>query len=139
MIINEENNSSYFCPSSNMLQDISHRRNGLNLRGYRASVTDVFEMDPSLALGVLPWRRVDCLGTHSLFLGLNYVMNLKINNVHAPDGTLTPFIRMNCVYISYCAFRGTSVHYIHHWNLQLGQGELMGVVSFPRDGWGFPR
>jgi hypothetical protein len=112
MIINEENNSSYLCPSSNMLQDISHHRNGLNLHGYRASIIHVFEMDPSLALGVLPWRRVDCLCTHSLFLGLSYPMNLKINDVHAPDGTLTPFIRTNCVYISYCAFRGISVHYI---------------------------
>jgi hypothetical protein len=112
MIINEENSSSYFCPSSNELQDISHRRNGLNLRGYRASIIHIFEMDSSFALGVLPWRRVDCLGTHSFFLGLNYLMNVKINDVHAPDGTLIPFIRKNCVYISYCAFRGTLVHYI---------------------------
>jgi hypothetical protein len=42
MLINEENSSSYFCPSSNEFHDISHRRNGLNLRGYRASIIHVF-------------------------------------------------------------------------------------------------
>jgi hypothetical protein len=36
------------------------------------------------------------LGTHSLFPGLNYPVNVNILG-----GTLTPLLRQNCIYTSY--------------------------------------
>ncbi|KAK1616452.1 hypothetical protein QYE76_021969 [Lolium multiflorum] len=71
--------------------EVLHHGNGLILREYPAPVIHIFEKDLSL---IGPnWSRVDSLGTHSLFIGLNYPMNLKINDGNAPDGTLTPFMR----------------------------------------------
>lgn len=136
MIIHEDNcaHDSY-CHQEPA--DVPHDGNGLNLREYPAPAIHVFEKD--LSLVGLHWSRVDSLGTHSLFLGLNYPMNLKINDGNAPDGTLTPFTRTNCVYISYYAFREPAFSYICRCNLQQGKGELMGVISLPRDGWGSPR
>ncbi|KAK1693332.1 hypothetical protein QYE76_010029 [Lolium multiflorum] len=71
--------------------EVLHDGNGLILRECPAPVIHIFEKDLSL---IGPnWSRVDSLGTHSLFIGLNYPMNLKINDGNAPDGTLTPFMR----------------------------------------------
>ncbi|KAK1585101.1 hypothetical protein QYE76_042238 [Lolium multiflorum] len=71
--------------------EVLHHGNGLILRECPAPVIHVFEKDLSL---IGPnWSRVDSLGTHSLFIGLNYPLNLKINDGNAPDGTLTPFMR----------------------------------------------
>ena len=117
--------------------DVPHGGNGLNLREFPASAIHVFEKNLSLAGP--HWNRIDSLGTHSLFLGLNYPLNLKINDGNAPDGTLTPFTRTNCVYISHYAFRESSDSYIRRCDLQKRKGELMGVISLPRDGWGSPR
>ncbi|KAK1667899.1 hypothetical protein QYE76_056058 [Lolium multiflorum] len=71
--------------------EVLHDGNGLILRECPAPVIHIFEKDLSL---IGPnWSRVDSLGTHSLFIGLNYPMNLKINDGNAPDGKLTPFMR----------------------------------------------
>ena len=119
--------------------DILHDKNGLTMREYPSFAIHVFEKDPSsVGPGVFIWKRVDNLGTHSLFIGLNYPMNLKINDGNGTSGTLTPFLRKNCVYISYGAFRITEYNYVSRYNLQPGEGELMGVISFPKDGWGRP-
>jgi hypothetical protein len=117
--------------------EVLHDGNGLILRECPAPVIHIFEKDLSL---IGPnWSRVDSLGTHSLFIGLNYPMNLKINDGNAPDGTLTPFMRSNCVYIAYYAFREPAFSCICRCNLQQGENELMGVITLPEDGWGFPR
>ena len=92
---------------------IPYAANNLNLRQYPTSVVYVFKQDPSSAgpTGVFGWRQVNSLGDHSLFLRLNYPIkdNLNMHKGRAPDGTLVPFMRKNCVYTSYRWFRG-----IHH-------------------------
>ncbi|KAK1601352.1 hypothetical protein QYE76_018218 [Lolium multiflorum] len=75
--------------------EVLHDGNGLILRECPAPVIHIFEKDLSL---IGPnWSRVDSLGTHSLFIGLNYPMNLKINDGNAPDGTLTPFMSVGSI------------------------------------------
>ncbi|KAK1618768.1 hypothetical protein QYE76_024285 [Lolium multiflorum] len=75
--------------------EVLHHGNGLILRECPAPVIHVFEKDLSL---IGPnWSRVDSLGTHSLFIGLNYPLNLKINDGNAPDGTLTPFMSVGSI------------------------------------------
>ncbi|KAK1677922.1 hypothetical protein QYE76_038770 [Lolium multiflorum] len=111
--------------------EVLHDGNGLILRECPAPVIHIFEKDLSL---IGPnWSRVDSLGTHSLFIGLNYPMNLKINDGNAPDGTLTPFMRSNCVYIAYYAFREPAFSCICRCNLQQGENELMGVITLPKE------
>jgi hypothetical protein len=57
----------------------------------------VYVMDLNLVRsGDRIWRWVTNLGTQSLFLGLNYPMNVNILG-----GNLTPLLRQNCVYTSY--------------------------------------
>ena len=119
---------------------IVHDQNNLLLHESVDSGILIFEKDPSsFGLGVFLWRRVYSLGTHSLFLGLNYPMNVEIHDGQPPDGTLKPFLRKNCVYGSYYGFSATKYPFISRWNLQPGKEERMGVISLPRDGWGRPR
>ena len=70
-----------------------------------------------------------------MFLRLNYPMNVKIHDGQAPDVTLNPFLRRNCVYGSYYGFSEPEFPFIAHWNLQLGK-QRVGVISLPEDGWG---
>ncbi|KAK1609790.1 hypothetical protein QYE76_033463 [Lolium multiflorum] len=88
--------------------DIPYAANGLQLRQYPPVATYVFEQDPislfvAARAGDFHWRQVNSLGDHSLFLGLNYpiIANLKKRESKAPDGTLVPFMRKNCVYTAY--------------------------------------
>lgn len=61
--------------------EVLHDGNGLIQRECPAPVIHIFEKDLSL---IGPhWSRVDSLGTHFLFIGLNYPMNLKINDGNA--------------------------------------------------------
>jgi hypothetical protein len=74
--------------------DTPYSHNGLNLHQYHGPT------------GFVVWKQVNSLGDHSVFLGLNYLItvNLKICDCQAPDGTLVPFMRKNCVYTSYRRF-----------------------------------
>jgi hypothetical protein len=78
--------------------------NELNLCQYPVGAIYVFEQDPCLdgPVGFVIWKQVNSLGDLSLFLEINYpiTVNLKISNREAPDGTLVPFMRKNCVYTS---------------------------------------
>jgi hypothetical protein len=113
--------------------------NGLNLHQYPAGDVYVFEQDPCSdgPVGFVVWKQVNSLGDHSLFLGLNYpiTVNLKICDFQAPNGTLVPFMRKNCMYTSYRWFCKTGSPHIMRFNLQASEDELVGAISLPRDGW----
>lgn len=121
-------------------EDIPYAANGSTLSLSSAGRVYVFEQDSSWAgpIGEHFWRKVNSLGDNSLFLGLNYpiIDNLMKNRkCQAPDGTLFPFMRKNCVYTAYRWFRGTQRPQIRRYNLQPNEGELVGVISLPKDGW----
>ena len=116
--------------------EITCYKNGLNFHEYPTSGIHVFEKDPSsVGPGDFLWRPVNNLGTHSLFLGLNYPMNVKIYSGEIPDGTLIPFLRQNCVYTSYDAFRVTPFPQIRRCNLHAKKGEVAGAISLVQHGW----
>jgi hypothetical protein len=81
-----------------LYQNIPFDMHDLNLPvNHPNSGIRVYAMDLNLVRpGDRIWRRVTNLGTHSLFLGLNYPMNMNILG-----GTLTPLLRQNCVYTSH--------------------------------------
>ena len=98
--------------------DTPNNINGFNLREYPASAIHVFQKDPSsVGPSVFLSRPVDNFGTHSLFVGLNFPMNLKIDNGQTPNGTLTPFMRMNYVYRLFLGFCDTTFPVIRRMNL----------------------
>ncbi|KAK1632094.1 hypothetical protein QYE76_006409 [Lolium multiflorum] len=119
--------------------DIPYAANGLQLRQYPPVATYVFELDPlsTARAGDFLWRQVNSLSDHSLFLGLNYpiIANLKKRESKAPDGTLVPFMRKNCVYTAYRNIRYNQYPKILRCNLQPDEGETVGVISLPKDGW----
>ncbi|KAK1649219.1 hypothetical protein QYE76_067024 [Lolium multiflorum] len=105
--------------------DIPYAANGLQLRQYPPVATYVFEQDPislfvAARAGDFHWRQVNSLGDHSLFLGLNYpiIANLKKRESKAPDGTLVPFMRKNCVYTAYRKYLHNQYPKILRCNLQ---------------------
>ncbi|KAK1607705.1 hypothetical protein QYE76_031378 [Lolium multiflorum] len=119
--------------------DIPYAANGLQLRQYPPVATYVFEQDPislfvAARAGDFHWRQVNSLGDHSLFLGLNYpiIANLKKRESKAPDGTLVPFMRKNCVYTAYRKYLHNQYPKILRCNLQPDEGETVGVISLPR-------
>jgi len=60
----------------------------------------VYEQD-TILLGpsrFLSWRQVNSLGSHSLFLGINYPINQEITLGKDPNGREALFARENCVY-----------------------------------------
>src|SRR5215216_1783057 len=78
---------------------------------YNHSHCKVFEQDPSFSgpLGIFDWRLVSSLGTHSLFLGLNYLINQEITDGKDHDGSAVLFIRQNYVYMAYATKKDTSM------------------------------
>ncbi|KAK1694204.1 hypothetical protein QYE76_010901 [Lolium multiflorum] len=106
--------------------DIPYAANGLQLRQYPPVATYVFELDPlsTARAGDFLWRQVNSLSDHSLFLGLNYpiIANLKKRESKAPDGTLVPFMRKNCVYTAYRNIRYNQYPKILRCNLQPDEG-----------------
>ncbi|KAK1646199.1 hypothetical protein QYE76_064004 [Lolium multiflorum] len=113
--------------------DIPYAANGLQLRQYPPVATYVFEQDPislfvAARAGDFHWRQVNSLGDHSLFLGLNYpiIANLKKRESKAPDGTLVPFMRKNCVYTAYRKYLHNQYPKILRCNLQPDEGIVLG-------------
>ena len=70
------------------------------IREYPHSGCYVYEQDTSLLgpSGFFSWRRVNSLGSHSLFLGLNYPINQEITVGKDLDGREALFAMENCVY-----------------------------------------
>jgi hypothetical protein len=119
--------------------DTPYAVNGLNLCQYPVGVVYVFDQDPCSdgPVRFVIWKLVNSLGDHSLFLGINYLItvNLNISNLEAPDGTLVPFIRKNCVYTLEQLFCSSVKPRIMRFHLQANEGEPIGAISLPRDGW----
>ena len=67
------------------------------IREYLASGCYVYEQDTSLLgpSGFFSWRRVNNLGSHSLFLGLNYPINQEITIGKYLDGREALFAMEN--------------------------------------------
>ena len=70
------------------------------IREYLDSGCYVYEQDTSLLgpSGFFSWRRVNSLGSHSLFLGLNYPINQEITVGKDLDRRETLCARENRVY-----------------------------------------
>ena len=70
------------------------------IREYPDSGCYVYEQDTSLLgpLGFFSWRQVNSLGSHSLFLGLNYPINQEISVGKDLDGREALFATDNYVY-----------------------------------------
>ena len=71
------------------------------IREYPDSGYYVYEQDTSLLgpSGFLSWRRVNSLGSHCLFLGLDYPINQEITVGKDLDGIEALFAMENCVYM----------------------------------------
>ena len=70
------------------------------IREYPNSGCYGYEQDTSLLgpLGFFSWRRVNSLGSHPLFPGLNYAINQEIMVGKDLDGREALFAMENCVY-----------------------------------------
>ena len=70
------------------------------IREYPESGYYLYEQDTSLLgpLGFLSWRWVNNLGSHSLFLGLNYSINQEITVGKDLDGREALFAMETCVH-----------------------------------------
>ena len=93
MIIQTNEPKKLYCKTPTIYK---HRE----IREYPESGYYVYEQDTSLLgpLGFFSWRRVNSLGSHSLFLGLNYPINQEITVGKDLDGREAPFAMEKCVY-----------------------------------------
>ena len=108
---------------------------------YNHSHCMVFEQDPSFfgPSGIFDSRLVSSLGTCSLFLGLNYLINQEITNVKDPNGCAVPFIRQNYVYTAYHASLHAPYPDMCRHALQPKVGERVACTRLRPAGWNFPR
>ena len=85
----------------------------------------VYEQDTSLLgpLGFFSWRRVNSLGSHSLFLGLNYPINQEITVGKDLDGREALFAMENCVYTASPRSSGANSPDCQRYSLQPKEGE----------------
>ena len=95
MIIRTHEPENLYCKNPTVYK---HRE----IREYPDSGCYVYEQDTSLLgpLGFFSWRRVNSLGSHSLFLGLNYPINQEITVGKDLDGREALFAMENCVYMA---------------------------------------
>lgn len=92
MIIRTHEPEKLYCKNPTVYK---HRE----IREYLDSGCYLYEQDTSLLgpLGFFSWRRVNNLGSHSLFLGLNYPINQEITIGKDLDGREALFAMENCV------------------------------------------
>ena len=95
------------------------------IREYPDSGCYVYEQDTSF-LGpsrFLSWRRVKSFGSHSLFLRLNYPINLEITVGQHLDGREALFAMENCVYTASPRSSGENSPDCQWYSLQPKEGE----------------
>ena len=92
MIIRTHEPEKLYCKSPTVFK---HRV----IREYPDIGCCVYEQHTGLLgpLGFFSWRRVNNLGSHSLFLGLNYSINKEITVGKHLDGREALFAMENCV------------------------------------------
>ena len=111
------------------------------IREYPDSDCYVYEQDTSLLgpLGFFSWRLVSSLGTRSLFVGLNYLINKEITDGKDHDGSMVSFIRQNCVYTAYHASLHAPYPDMCRHALRPKVGERVASIRLRPAGWSFPR
>ena len=97
----------------------------------------VYEQDTSLLgpLGFFSWRRVNSLGSHSLFLGLNYPINQEITVGKDLDGREALFAMENCVYTASLRTSGSNSPDCQRYSLQPKEGENDKGIRINFDPW----
>ena len=95
------------------------------IREYHESGCYVYEQDTSLLgpLGFFSWRRVNNLGSHSLFLGLNYLINQEIAVGKELYRREALFAMENCVYTASPRSSGANSPDCQQYSLQPKEGE----------------
>ena len=93
MIIQTHESVKLYCKNPTVCK---HRE----ISEYPDSGCYVYEQETSLLgpAGYLSWRRVNNLGSYSLFLGFNYPINQEITVGKDLDGREALFATENCVY-----------------------------------------
>ena len=81
------------------------------------------------------WRRVNSLGSHSLFLGLNYPINQEITVGKDLDGREALFAMENCVYTASPRSSGANSPDCQRYSLQLKEGENDKGIWINFDPW----
>ena len=85
--------------------------------------------------GFLSSRRVNSLGSHSLFLGLNYPINQEITVGKDLDGREAPFAMENYVYTASPRSSGANSPDCQRYNLQPKEGENDKGIWINFDPW----
>ena len=81
------------------------------------------------------WRRVNSLGSHSLFLGLNYPINQEIAVGKDLDGREALFAMENCVYTASPRSSGENSPDCQRYSLQPKEGENDKGIWINFDPW----
>ena len=97
----------------------------------------VYEQDTSLLgpLGFFSWRRVNSLGSHSLFLGLNYPINQEITVGKDLDGREAQIAMENCVYMTSPRSLGANSPNCQRYSLHPKEGENDKGIWIHFDPW----
>ena len=104
---------------------------------YNHNHCKVFEQDPSFSgpSGIFDWRLVSRLGTCSLFLGLNYLINQEITVGKDIDGREALFAMENCVYMAMPRSLGANSPDCQRYSLQPKEGENDKGIRINFDPW----
>ena len=121
---------SYIAKKTNIYK---HRE----IREYLDNGCYVYEQDTSFLgpLRFLSWRRVNNLGSHSLFLGLNYSINQEITVRKDLDGREALFAMENCVYTASPRSSGANSPDCQRYSLQPKEGENDKGIWINFDPW----
>lgn len=130
MIIRTHEPEKLYCKNPTVYK---HRE----IREYPDSGCYVYEQDTSLLgpLGFFSWRRVNSLGSHSLFLGLNYPINQEITVGKDLDGREALFAMENCVYTASPRSSGANSPDCQWYSLQPKEGENDKGIRINFDPW----
>ena len=130
MIIRTHEPENLYCKNTTVYK---HRE----IREYPDSGCYVDEQDTSLLgpLGFFSCRQVNSLGSHSLFLGLNYSINQEITVGKDLDGREALFARENCVYTASPRSSGADSPDCQRYSLQPKEGENDEGIWINFDPW----
>jgi hypothetical protein len=128
MIIRTHQPASLYCKNPTVYKQ-------REIREYPENGCYVYEQDTSLLgpSGFLSWRRVNSLGSHSLFLGLNYPINQEIT-FKDPDGREALFVRENYVY-TVNRSTGSAAPDCQRYSMQPKEGENAKGIWINFDPW----
>ena len=130
MIIRTHEPDKLYCKNPTVYK---HRE----IREYPDSGCYVYEQDTSLLgpLGFFTWRPVNSLGSHSLFLGLNYPINQEITIGKDLDGSEDLFAMENSVYTASPRTSGANSPDCQRYSLQPKEGENDKGIWINFDPW----